>query len=106
MVRIGRGDPSGADALANIGAGTRVGARHGGSSVAAARRRCARGRRGRGQGKRGAKVEEVEGDAWERNAAGGGAWGAVSPASGGGRSGAEVKQRWSEEEEAERCQED
>jgi hypothetical protein len=68
--------------------------------VAAARRRRARGKRGRGQGRQGAEVGEVKGDAWERNAAGGGAWGAVSPASGGGRSGAEVKQRWSEVDEA------
>jgi hypothetical protein len=88
-VRIGRGDRSGADALANIGAGTRVGARHGGSSVAAAQRRCARGRRGECQKGRGAEVEKAKGDAWERKPAGGGARGAVSAASGGGRSGVE-----------------
>jgi hypothetical protein len=95
-VRIGRGDPSGADALANIVAGTRVGARHGGSLVAAAQRRRARGRRGECQKGRGAEVEKAKGDAWKRKPAGGGAWGAVSAASGGGRSGArqrKTKQR-------------
>jgi hypothetical protein len=34
-------------------------------------------------------VEKAKGDAWERKPAGGGARGAVSAASGGGRSGAE-----------------
>jgi hypothetical protein len=60
--------------------------------VAAARRRRARGKRGRGQGKRGAEVGEVEGDAWERNAAGGGAREAAPAVGGGGRSRAEAKQ--------------
>jgi hypothetical protein len=45
--------------------------------VAAARRRRARGKRGRGQGRQGAEVGEVKGDAWERNAAGAGAREAV-----------------------------
>jgi hypothetical protein len=38
-------------------------------------------------------VGEVEGDAWERNAAGGGARGAAPAVSGGGRSRAEAKRR-------------
>jgi hypothetical protein len=69
--------------------GTCFGARHGGSSVAAERRRRARGKRGGCQKGRGAEVEKARGDAWERNPAGGGARGAISAASGGGRSGAE-----------------
>jgi hypothetical protein len=60
--------------------------------VAAARRRRARGKRGRGQGKREAEVGEVEGDAWERNVAGGGAQEAAPVVGGGGRSRTEAKQ--------------
>jgi hypothetical protein len=62
-----------AQARANTGLGARQGACHGGGSVAAERRRRARGERRRGQGERGAEVGEVEGDAWILAEAGGGA---------------------------------
>jgi hypothetical protein len=45
------------------------------------------------RGKRGAEVGEVEGDAWEGNAVGGGARGAAPVVSGGGRSRAGAKRR-------------
>jgi hypothetical protein len=61
--------------------------------VATARRRRVRVKRGRGQGKRGAEVGEVEGDAWERNVAGCGAREAAPAVGGGSRSRAEEKQR-------------
>jgi hypothetical protein len=106
LVGIGRRDPGNTGALANIGAGTRVGARHGGSSVAAAQRWRARGKRGECQKGRGAEVEQGKGDAWERNAAGGGARDAVSAASGGGRSGAEREAARARGRRSRGCQED
>jgi hypothetical protein len=57
-------------------------------------------KRGRGQGKRGAEVGKVEGDAWERNVAGCGAREAAPAVGGGSRSRAEEKRRQAEEEEA------
>jgi hypothetical protein len=64
MAGIGRGGPSGTNAPANTGIGYLLGARHGGSSVAAERRRRARGKRRERQKGRGAEVERARGDAW------------------------------------------
>jgi IS5 family transposase len=66
--------------------GTCFGARHGGSSVAAERRRRARGKRRECQKGRGAEVERARGDAWKRNSTGGGARGTTPAVTGDGRS--------------------
>jgi hypothetical protein len=65
-----------------------------------------RGARACGQERRGKRSERRGNDAWRCAAAGGGAREAVPAVNGGDRSRAEGKRRWSEEEEAERCQED
>jgi hypothetical protein len=74
--------------------------------VAIARQRRVRVKRGRGQGKRGAEVGEVEGDAWERNVAGCGAREAAPAVGGGSRSRAEGAARVTEEEEGIQGQKD